>query len=802
MVKNILISVLVVLLIGFLAIRIYLHHELPQYEGELALSGLQDTVEVYTDRYGVPHIFARNESDLFYTAGYIAARERLFQISTIAAATRGELSRLFGERMLADDIYLRTWRIPAMAQRLAAAMDPDTKALVERFCAGINARIDELGNDLPVEFKLLRARPVRWTPADVAGYSRLMAHDLQQSWKPEILFGAVQEYFGDRKLRELLPPDESGRPTIVTAAGSGMYGHLFSTLWEREQALRALTGMAGAAIGSNNWVIAGDRTATGKPLLANDPHLGFTQPAKWYEMHLKGGRFNVSGVCLAGIPVPVIGQNAACAWGFTNVMADDIDFFVEQVNPDNPNQYRSGDQWRDMGIVTERIPLPDGRDTVVTVRLTHHGPIISDLHPLLRDGDRVVSMSWTGHQVSDELTALLRLSLMGNWEDFSEAARMFTVPGQNMVYADTAGNIGWRPAVHIPLRKEGASLTPRPGHDPSYDWQGFIPFEEMPYLFNPPRGMIITANNKTVGEEYPYYISNLWADPSRAQRIHERLEELRAVTVQDVKALQTDLVSPYSRELLPYLIAAATGEENPRLQRALELLRDWDGAETAESAAALVFHATLKRLIYNVYKDELDLIGDGFFAAYVQFPMIPHRNLLWAVASGASSWFDDVTTPDYVETRDDILRRSLQEALEELEQTVGRNPTGWAWGKVHTVTHRHSLGSVKLLDWLFHFNVGPFPAGGSSNTVNNGEYEITGSFEQVVGPSMRRIVDFSDLNRTQFILPTGQSGLPNSPHYRDQAPLYNRGEYRTTYFDERYIRSSDEFRRLVLTPGA
>ncbi len=802
MIKKLLVAFTIFIGIAFLSVRTYLYHSPPVYEGRLTLTGLKDTVEVFTDEYGTPHVFASNEADLFYAAGYIAARDRLFQMTTVAAAVRGELSLLFGDRLLADDIYLRTWGIPEISRRLATVMDTTTKILVNRFCAGINTLIDDLGSDLPVEFKLLNVEPIRWTAADVAGYARLMAHDLQQSWKPEILFGAVQEYFGVEKLLELLPPYGENRPVIAETGGRSMYRELFSLLWERERSIRDLTGSNGAAVGSNSWVVSSERSATGKPILANDPHLGFAQPAKWYEMHLKGGRFDVSGVCLAGIPVPVIGQNEACAWGFTNVMADDIDFFVETINPENQNQYLSGDRWRDMEIIRERIPLKDGRDTTVVIRKTHHGPVISDLHPLLRNGRKVVSMSWTGSELSDEITALFRLSLMKNWDDFSQAAKLFAVPGQNMVYADTAGNIGWRPAVRIPIRKDGGGLTPRPGNDPAYDWTGFIPFEEMPKLFNPESGIIVTANNKTIGDDYPYYISNLWADPSRAQRIRERLTQLGKINVRDVKSIQNDVVSPYARELTPYILAAAQGNETGNVKKALELLRAWNGDVSAGSAAALVFQATLKRLIYNIYKDELDLIGDHTFEAYIHFPMIPQRNLLWTIEEGTSSWLDDIQTVKYRETAEDIIRKSLQEAVKEIEKMLGLNPASWEWGKVHTVTHYHPLGKSKLLNWLFGFNVGPFPSGGSSNTVNNGEYSLSGSsYEQVVGPSMRRIVDFSNLDQTQFILPTGQSGLYNSPHYRDQTPLYNRGEYRTTYFDENMIRRNKNFKRLILQPG-
>lgn len=799
-VKKFAMVVLVLVLVTFLSVRIYLHHDLPLYSGSLVRPGLVDTVEVYTDQYGVPHILARNEGDLFFAAGYIAARERLFQLTTVAASVRGELALLLGDDLVKSDIYLRTWRIPEMGRRLAAALDTDTAVLVEAFCRGINSQIAELGRNLPLEFKLLRVKPIQWQPSDVAGYARLMAHELQSSWKSEVVYGAVGEYWGAEKLAEILPAYEDHRPTIAAQQGKDFLPRLYSAVQESEAALREITGMSAAAIGSNSWVISGSRTANGKPLLANDPHLEFAQPPRWYEMHLKGGRFDVSGVCLAGIPVPVIGQNEACAWGFTNSMADDLDFFLETIHPDNPNRYLSGERWLDMELAEERIPLKSGGDTTVVVRLTHHGPVISDIHPLLRKGDQAVSMSWTGHRLSNEIGVFFKLNLMGNWDDFSAAVEDYGVPGQNMVYADTAGNIGWRPAVHLPLRIEGNSLTPRPGKNPEYDWQGIIPYEEMPYLLNPGDGYIVSANNKTIGDEFPYYVSNLWADPSRAERILELIQGLEGARAEDMEAIQLDVVSPFAREITPYLLAAATGREEGNLKTALDLLRTWDGEESPQSPAALVFHVTLNKLVRNIYGDELEPLGTGYLEALAGLKYLNSRNLRRLLREDSSSWFDDLNTPDRVETRDEIIRRSLQEAVDDIEQRAGSDPRQWTWGQEHTLTHPHLLGDVALLEWLFDLNVGPYPSGGSDKTPNAGGYSFNRPYRQIAGPSMRRVVDFSDLDRTRFILPTGQSGLSHSPHYNDQAPLYHSGQYRITHFDEAYIRSSDDYQHLVLAP--
>jgi len=801
MVKKIVISLCVIVALGILIFKLYFHYDLPLYEGEISISGLEQPVNVYSDEWGVPHIYAETENDLFLTAGYIAARERLWQMTVVGSAARGELSKLFGKDMLGSDIYLRTWRIPEIGRKGAEQLRPETKNLVQHFCDGINAWVDEVDDNLPPEFKIIGSKPIKWVPSDVIGYARLMAHDLQQSWKPEILFGSVLDVYGEEKLLELLPPYGDDKPTIANIDMPDGLHDLFAEISRQESIIRQLTGTDGTDIGSNCWVISGSKTKSGKPLLANDPHLGYTQPAKWYEMHMVGGRFNVSGVCLAGLPVPVLGQNQAIAWGFTNVMADDIDFFIETVSAENPNLYQSGTDWLEFETVNETIPIKGGSDTTIVVRISKHGPVITDLHHMLDDEDPVITIQWTGNENFRILESLFDLSQAHDWNTFSAAVENFAVPGQNVLYADTAGNIGWRPAVKIPIRKDGESLVPRPGNDPDYDWKGYVPFDEMPFLFNPPQGYIATANNKTIGDDFPYYISNLWLHPSRVMRIHERIQEEVIVTVDDIKSIQTDLIAPFSRSLAPRIAELAHPPSiDNNVSTAIALLANWNGDESPDSPAALVFHVTLFHILKNVYQDELDLVGPHSFDAYLDMAMIPHRNIEWVLLDGSSTWIDNIETTNYVETLPDIVQSSIESAVEEIEVLIGPDPTTWSWGKVHTLTHPHDLGSIAILDKLFSFNVGPFITGGSGNTVNNGGYSYDKPYVEDFGASMRRIVDFSNLNETQFVLPTGQSGLPASPHYSDQAEMYINGEYRTTWFDKDFITSSDRFKLLVLLP--
>ena len=777
----------------------WIHHPLPPYQGELPLSGLKSPVDVFTDEFGVPHVFADNEDDLFFTAGYLAGRERLFQLSTVALAVRGELASALGDQYLGSDIYLRTWRIHDIAKKMVESMEPKNKRIFESFCDGINYRIDEIKKDAPIEFKILGIDPPYWDPSIVAGYARMMAHEMQGAWEPEIVYGAVASYFGEEKLADLIPGYDKDKPTIVETSLKYLKP-VFDEIITQEFTIRDLFGKHNADIGSNNWVVSGKLTASGKPLLANDPHLAYSQPPRWFEIHLKGGRFNVSGVCIAGIPMPVIGQNEHVAWGFTNSMVDDLDFFIETINPKNPNEYRSGDKWLPIELVEETIPLKNGKDTTITIRITHHGPIISDIHGLLKNKNVAMSIAWTGHWNTPEMDAWVSINNMKNWGDFSNGIKKFGVPGQNIVYADVKGNIGWRPAVYVPVRKQGSSMIPRPGEDPSFDWKGKIPFEKMPFLYNPEKGYISTANNKTIGDDFPYYISKLWGDPSRIEQINRRLDSMDNMTVEKMKSVQLDQTSPFAQEVLPFIWLTETGEETGNLKRAYEFLKVWDGVEDVDSEAALIFHATMRNLVLNLYGDELALLGQNYLEAYTGLKYLVHRKIREIFKTGESSWIDDITTPNHVETLNEIISKSVADAIIELEESFGINISNWKWGDAHSLTHPHMLSKVKLLDWLFDLNVGPFRSGGSDKSPNAGGYSFNKPYHQNAGASMRRIVDFSNMNETQFILPTGQSGIPSSPHYRDQAEMYHSGEYRTTWFDEDYIRSSKRFRHLILTP--
>ena len=778
----------------------WLRHPLPILDGEIKIPSLTNKVDVYTDEYGVPHVYAETESDLFFAAGYIAARDRLFQLSMVSLAVRGGLASVLGPEYLKTDIYFRTWKINDVAEKMINKMDEDNKRIFQRFCDGINFRTDEVVNDLPLEFKILGFKPDKWSPVTVAGYARMMAHEMSGSWKPEVVFGAVEAYFGIEKLKEMFPEKGIDYPTIAHDKRIRTTD-LYSKVLNSEYQIRNLFGDFSADIGSNNWVVGPSRSETGQAFLANDPHLAFTQPPRWYEIHLVGGRFDVSGVCIAGIPLPVIGQNQRTAWGFTNSMVDDLDFFIEEINPNNINEYKHDNEWLLISSKKETFSIKGKPDTSIAIRSTHHGPIISDIHFLTKDASQVLSMSWTGHWVTNELDAWVQLTTMKNWSDFSDALSKFGVPGQNIVYADIEGNIGWRPAVFVPIRKKGFSMVPRPGWDKSCDWSGKVPYEEMPFQYNPPKGFISTANNRTIDDKFPYYLSGLWADPSRASRIEEMLIEDKKYTMKDMKSIQLDHTSNFSKEILPHILQNMGNSENVAHVRAKRFLEEWNNIESINSEATLVFHSITNEIIKNIYYDELSLLGENYFQTFVGLKYITKRSLRSILKGNASSWVDDITTNNKIESLNEIIKRSAVIGVDNIIETYGPNWSNWKWGKAHSLTHKHLLGGNKYLNYLFSLNIGPYLSGGSDVTPNAGGYSLTKSFKQTSGASMRRIVDFSDLNNTQMIIPTGQSGLHNSPHYGDQASLYHSGQYRNTSFEEDHIKNSGRFKHLELYPS-
>jgi penicillin amidase len=606
--------------------------------------------------------------------------------------------------------------------------------------------------------------------------------------------GELVAALGVEKARQVFPTYPENAPVIVEHSISKEQLSPLRSFTDAQSAFKRFFGTGGTHIGSNAWVVAPSRSVSGAAMLANDPHLGLGIPAKWYEIHLKGGAVNVAGFSLPGTPLVILGHTPSIAWGFTNVMADDADFYFERTDSLNTGAYLFKGEWKNFEIVYDTIRVKDSLEVPVTIRRTHHGPVINDSYPLTRFASSdVISMKWTGYEMSDELHAIYRIIISTDWPGFLEGAKEFTVPGQNFVYADARGNIGFHPGVRLPKRPKNDPTLPFPGWTGEHEWTGFIPFEELPSAYNPPEGFIATANNKTT-DNTSYHISNLWEPPSRIQRITEFLRSKEKFDLHDFKELQNDHYSHFAREMTPFILAAFhTSEKSRRIETTLNYFHNWNYTLSKDDVPTTVFEVFFHHLIKNIFRDEM---GDELFRQYVFLANVPYRVTLSMLSDTSSAWFDDVTTPA-AESRDDIIRKSLNDALDDLSTLLGGEIKEWRWGRLHTVTLQHPFGEMEILKPLF--NIGPAEMGGSGTTVNNGEYRLFTPYAMTLGPSMRHIVDFSHIDGALSVIPSGQSGQPLHPHYSDQFALWKNGEYHSMVMDEETIASKSK-NILYLTP--
>ena len=763
------------------------------YEGKITDLDVEDTVEVYFDDYGVPSVFASNDSDMFKVAGYIGARDRLFQMSFMKYAYKGHLSLVLNDSLIAEDTFLRTLGFEKIAKKTLAKVPPSTLQHLQDTCFGINAYIQTLApSEFPLEFKLIGIDKLPiFEPLDIVALSTMMAWELQGGWDSELFFGAINEQLGPDYLAEILP---SYKEEYVRIASNNVLLNSYQQFASDTKDLRNLFKTDRHGYGSNAWAVSGNKTASGKPLLANDPHLAYNQPPWWYEIRLKSDNFNFGGYGLYGFPLPVIGHNEHIGWGFTNVMTDDMDFYIESLN-ENQTQYYVDGEWRDLIIEEEEIMLKSGESRTIIIRSTHRGPIVSDIHPDAKGQSKAISFKWTEYDAFDETTALFMLAQASNWEEFSEASKLFGAPGQNWTYADKEGNIGWRPSSKIPIRLNADKLIPFDGTTTKHDWKGYIPFDEMPYSFNPKKGYISNGNNKIIGDEYPYYISRYWADPSRGEQIDRRLRVDSSFDVKDMKSILNDITSPFGQEYSPLFSSNYTIGFSAEGDKIYNMLKDWDGVESIDSKATVAFHAIYLNLVKNLFQDELTSFGNESFDTFYSLKYIRSLAIRKIFDGEATLWIDNVLT-DKKETLNDIVNESFHDAYISLKECCG-NPVDLTWGQIHQVSYRHRLDGDPLVKTFINFSVGPYPMAGSGMTPRAASYSTTEPFNVRAGSSMRRVIDFSDFDNGFSILPTGQSGMFQSKHYDDQTELYNKGEFKPFKFSESAIKNNNSTRKLI-----
>ena len=776
---GILLSTVILLIVLIIGSIYMLKHSLPKYEGEITLDNLNNEVEIYRDGNGVAFINSQSELDAYFALGYVHAQERLFQMDINRRAGEGRLSEILGSKTLFFDKMFKTIGLKKLAEINFKNYDELTKSILIAYSNGVNEFIKNSPEKFTIEFDILNYKPDKWKPEHSIILTKLMAWELNISWWSDLALTHLIQKLGEEKVKEIMPNFDENGPTIIPK-GLNNYSSIPVDLIKTDREFRKLIGAVGTHIGSNNWVVNGDRSQSGKPIIANDPHLGFTTPAKWYVASIKSPNMQIDGFTIPGIPGIVIGKNKNISWVLTNVMADDSDFYIEKLDSTRNNYFFNG-EWRPLEIISDTIVVKDSSDVIFEIRKNHRGPIISDIHtynkffPNEEQKKADLSMRWSALDFSNELQAFYKINHASNWREFSEALEIFHSPGQNFVYADIDGNIGYTAGVKLPNRKTNSPSFVYDGTNDINDWDGYIPFSENPKLFNPKSGYIASANNKTL-EDYPYHISNLWEPKSRITRITELLESKEKHGVTDFKNYQMDFYSHFAKDITPFILNAFEGYQinDVNIKTAISLLKQWNFMLDANSQVPTIYAAFFQFLLKNIFEDEM---GDKLLKEYVFLANIPYRVVPKLLDENKSAWFDYIST-DEIESRDVIIRNSFISAIEYLEQEFGNEIKSWQWGKVHKVTFNHFFhGGSSLLDEIL--DIGPFSIGGDGTTIFNAEYYFTSPYENKLGPSMRYIYDFSKPDEFEFILPTGQSGHFFSENYDSMTNFWLEGKYLT-----------------------
>ena len=806
-------AVFFIVVIAVSVISIYmLKKSVPVYDGEISVAGISGEVKIFRNAYAIPLIKAETDEDAAFGLGYVHAQERLFQMDIARRAGEGRLSEILGSKLIPIDKMFRTIGIYKQAKENFPKLNPISQKILIAYSKGVNAFLKESLGKFQTEFDVLGYDPKPWKPENSLVIAKLMGWELNISWWTDLTFSQLVQKFGEQKAHELIPDFPENAPTIIPSEISKLTS-ISTDMINVDRQYRNFVGFTGTHIGSNNWVVNGQKSVSGKPIIANDPHLAFTAPGRWMFAMIRSKEWNAEGFTFAGLPSIVIGKNKNISWAMTNVMADDADFYSERIDSSGTNYFLDG-TWKPLSITKDTICVKDSESVVFDIKKTHRGPIVSDIHPLKKiypkteTAIQTFSMRWTGFEFSDEIYSSILMNRANNWEEFKESLRSFTLPGQNYVYADKEGNIGYICAAKLPIRSTNSPSLIIDGSTSAVDWKGFVPYDEMPKLFNPPQNYIASANNKTV-RSFPYHISNLWEPSSRIDRITELLISKEKHSVSDFKKYQNDFVSPYAKNLTGYILNAFKDVKmnDKNLKLAIQLFENWNYEMNARSQVPAIYAFFLKNLIGNTLGDEMsrDLLKEYVFIANV-----PYRTIQDMMEKG-STFFDNVKTLQ-VETRDEIIRKSLADALSELEKNYGSDLANWQWGKIHKVVFKHMFHDrSSFLDKVI--NIGPFEIGGDGTTIFNTEYSFSELFESTresklphrsepfenkLGPSMRYIYDFADPDYLYFVLTTGQAGHFMSNHYKDMTEMWLKGRYiKLPLNEEEFERSAINLQTLI-----
>jgi penicillin amidase len=775
---------------------IYLYRSIPPLDATERLEGLGASVEVRWDSVGIPHLSARSDWDAFAALGYLHARDRLWEMDLLRRTAEGRLAELLGPAALDADRFLRTLDIPRAAAQSGALLPPRTRSLASAYAWGVNAWITGHSRPLGPEFLALRYTPDLWSVQAMFEVARLMAWDLVNAGG-ELSLARAAARVGAQRVRDLFPvyPDSApvilprgsahwaereggrrggGRSPPRAGPGTGARrpagpGHPSALLAAPDipaipPLAAELLDAAAIARASNSWVIGPARTRSGKPILANDPHLGLRAPSLWYLAAVESPGLRVAGATIPGLPAVILGHNRRIAWGLTNVGVDDVDYVIERLSDDS-SRVETPTGWQLLDVERDTIRVRGRPAVPFALRRGPHGPLIG---PAPRgDPHTALAMRWNAQDPSDELTALLAVDRAGDWEQFRAALRGFRVPEQSWVYADVDGNIGYQMTGAVPVRRSGNGLLPTPGWTDEGRWERYLDFEELPWALNPPEGFIVTANNRVIGPEYPHFITASWEMPHRAARIRELIEGGSGFTADQVRRMQMDTLDLFARWAKALAARAAERAGRPDLARALAA---WDGTMGSDRVEPSIFWTWYRALQRLTYEDELP---DGY---------APGNPLQRWLGAGGSPWFDDVRTPQH-EDLDALSERALRQALPVAE--------GVRWGAIHRTLSAHALGSVRVLNRLLGLNIGPTARAGSLYTVDVADFGgFRPPFLNTHAASFRQVVDLADMEHAGMVITTGESGNPLARRYRNLVAWWWRGDLAVVPLEQADVRTA------------
>jgi len=763
----------------------------PTYNGKIELATIENEISVYFDDYGIPHIYAENELDAITTLGYLHAQDRLWQMELMKRIAPGRLSEIFGKEMIKNDQFFVSLGIEEASQKAIDKLDKNSAVYkkTKAYLTGINQFIEN--GPAPIEFTLLGIEKQLFELNDVYNILGYMSFSFAMAHKTDPLLSVIQNKLGEAYIKGL---NISVNPSTTLIKTSNKDLENFESLVTNVSSIMNKVPIP-PFIGSNSWVVSPNKTATGNVLFANDPHIGYSQPGTWFEAHINTPNYEMYGYFIAGVPFPLLGHNRNYAIGITMFENDDMDFYKEENHPSQPNKYKTPNGFSTYKTATKTIKVKNAEDVNVVVRSSRHGPIMNDVIDDISN-ENPIALFWAYTQLDGNiLEALHTISHAREMKDVKKGAAMIHAPGLNIMYGDSKGNIAWwatgklykhKPLVNTKFILDGAS-----GKD---DIIEYIDFTENPMAENPSWQYVYSANNQPdsiANMLYPgYYLSE-----DRAKRIVTLLDKKNDWNKETFGAMINDVTSAVAPDNVKEFTSIMNFNSfTKNEQNAIDVLQLWDGSNNVNDIAPTIYNKWIYLYLKNTFEDEL---GENLFDSFLKTHLLK-RTIAAQLQQENSIWWDNIKTTDIVETRKEILSKSLIEAVASLEAQLGSDMTSWNWGKVHTLEHGHPLGTVTAIKK--YFNVGPFPINGAREVINNTGYVYnnSGLYNVTAGPSTRRIIDFSDIENSMSILPTGQSGNPLSKHYKDQADMYNKGKFRKMKMNKKEIISVSN--KLTILP--